>query len=197
MLHQQFLPMAEQNRLRFECDIAPNVPDTFISDELRLNQILRNLLVNAFKFTENGSVKLIVRPEMGTAAADNGAQGIRLIRMWNSVSWGVPGPVKRPIAVQRISFTVTDTGIGIDPEKQQMIFEAFQQEDGAINRKYGGTGLGLSISLQLARLLGGTLALKSVKGQGSSFTLHVPVKPDAGTVAAAGGTESLIGHPKK
>jgi two-component system chemotaxis sensor kinase CheA len=152
------------------------------TDALRVNQILRNLLVNAFKFTEKGSVKLIVRVEGGSPTVEPGPHGRRRIRNWNPSSWG--RPATRPLPPQRIAFTVTDTGIGIDSAKQQLIFEAFRQEDGAINRKYGGTGLGLSISLQLARLLGGSLTLRSAKGKGSSFTLHLPVRPPAAKTEA-------------
>ncbi|MFC5651362.1 ATP-binding protein [Paenibacillus solisilvae] len=175
-LHQQFHPLAEQKKLDFEIDIGPGVPHMIKTDALRLNQILRNLLVNAFKFTETGSIKLIVRFEGGhSAALEPIASGRQWMRNLNPVSWGIP--VKKRIPAQRITFMVADTGIGIDPEKQQLIFEAFRQEDGAINRKYGGTGLGLSISLQLSRLLGGSLSLDSVKGEGSKFMLKLPIMP--------------------
>jgi len=179
MLHQQFIPMADQKKVAFETAIAPNVPASLQTDALRVNQILRNLLVNAFKFTEKGSVRLTVRMEGGAPGIEPGPQGRRRILNWNPATWVRPA-ARPPMVPQRVAFTVHDTGIGIEPEKQQVIFEAFQQEDGAINRKYGGTGLGLSISLQLARLLGGTLTLKSEKGKGSSFTLHLPVRPPSG-----------------
>ncbi|MCQ6562474.1 ATP-binding protein [Paenibacillus mendelii] len=175
LLHQQYLPLADQKKLAFETDISASVPVTLMTDALRVNQILRNLLVNAFKFTETGSVKLTVRLEGGAKAIESGQPGKGRTRTWNLASWG--RHAARPIPPQRISFTVADTGIGIEPEKQELIFEAFRQEDGAINRKYGGTGLGLSISLQLARLLGGSLKLKSEKNKGSSFTLYLPMKP--------------------
>ncbi|UVI30839.1 ATP-binding protein [Paenibacillus spongiae] len=175
LLHLQFQPMADQKKLAFEADISPHVPDTLVTDALRVNQILRNLLVNAFKFTESGSVKLSVKPEGGAKAVESGRTGRRKAHTWNIAPWG--RQLARPLPPQRVSFTVTDTGIGIEPEKQELIFEAFRQEDGAINRKYGGTGLGLSISLQLARLLGGSLKLQSEKHSGSSFTLSLPVKP--------------------
>ncbi|MBW7461023.1 histidine kinase, partial [Paenibacillus sepulcri] len=145
MLHQQFMPIADQNKVSFELDIAPNVPASLQTDALRVNQILRNLLVNAFKFTEEGTVRLAVRLEGGAPSIEPGPQGRRRILNWNPATW--VRPAARPIAPQRVAFTVHDTGIGIEPEKQKVIFEAFQQEDGAINRKYGGTGLGLSISL--------------------------------------------------
>jgi signal transduction histidine kinase len=176
ILHQQFLPLAERKKLAFEIDIAPHVPLMIKTDALRLNQILRNLLVNAFKFTERGSIKLLVRFEGGHGSAlERTLPGRHWMRNLNLAAWGIP--VKKRIPAQRISFIVVDTGIGIEPEKQQQIFEAFAQEDGAINRKYGGTGLGLSISLQLSRLLGGSLSLESVKGEGSKFMLKLPMIP--------------------
>lgn len=176
ILHQQFLPLAEQKKLTFEIDIAPLVPHMIKTDALRLNQILRNLLVNAFKFTEEGGVKLLVRFEGGhSATLERVEPGRHWMRNWNPVAWGMP--MKKRIPVQRISFIVVDSGIGIDRDKQQLIFEAFTQEDGAINRKYGGTGLGLSISLQLSRLLGGSLSMESVKGEGSTFMLKLPIIP--------------------
>ncbi|MBW7476019.1 sensor histidine kinase [Paenibacillus oenotherae] len=177
MLHQQFQPVADQKKLDFEMKVAENVPGTIRTDALRVNQILRNLIVNAFKFTEQGSVKLHVGYEGGSAAIESGPQSSRRIRNWNPASWG--RPAIRPLVPPRVVFSVADTGIGIDPDKQQLIFEAFRQEDGAINRKYGGTGLGLSISLQLSRLLGGSLKLQSSKGEGSTFMLYLPVRPAA------------------
>lgn len=175
MLQQQFQPLADQKNLTFELDIASTVPGTIQTDVLRVSQILRNLIVNAIKFTEQGGVKLNVRYEGGSAVIESGVYGVRRIRNWNPASWG--RPVVRPSIPPQVAFTIEDTGIGIDSDKQQLIFEAFRQEDGAINRKYGGTGLGLSISLQLSRLLGGSLSLQSRKGEGSAFTLHLPVRP--------------------
>lgn len=176
-LHQQFLPVAAQKNVTFETEIAPQVPQAIYTDALRINQILRNLLANAFKFTEKGGVKLIVKADGGMPLEPSALKKRRL-RNWNPIAWGRPA-VRIPAPI-RISFSVVDTGIGIEPEKQQLIFEAFRQEDGSINRKYGGTGLGLSISLQLARLLGGTLALESHKGEGSKFTLRLPAGSSAG-----------------
>ncbi|MBP3966350.1 sensor histidine kinase [Paenibacillus lignilyticus] len=176
-LHQQFLPVAGQKKLLFETEISPAVPEAMQSDALRVNQILRNLLVNAFKFTESGSVKLVVKVE-GGVPIEPSALKKRTLRNWNPASWG--RPAVRVVPPQRILFSIIDSGIGIEAEKQQLIFEAFQQEDGSINRNYGGTGLGLSISLQLARLLGGTLSLESRKGEGSKFTLRLPVTPYGG-----------------
>ncbi|WP_079419837.1 sensor histidine kinase [Paenibacillus ferrarius] len=145
-IRQQFQPLADAQKLRFDITAAPDVPAMIRMDAQKLNQILRNLLMNAIKFTEQGSIKLEVEVRPHSDASAN---------------W--------------IVFTVEDTGIGIASDKQQLIFEAFQQGDGASNRKYGGTGLGLSISLQLAKLLGGTLSLQSEKDQGSRFSLSLPL----------------------
>ncbi len=118
-----------------------------VSDEQRIGQVLRNLLSNALKFTDEGSVRLGVGP---TDELD---------------------PLGRPYA---LAFTVTDTGIGIAQDKLRLIFEAFQQADGTTSRRYGGTGLGLSISREIARLLGGEIRVTSAEGEGSQFTLLLP-----------------------
>lgn len=140
-LSRVFQPVAGERRLDFEIDVAEDCPGAITTDRQRLEQILKNLLSNAFKFTEAGSVKLTVR-----ASGDD-----------------------------RISFAVTDSGIGIAEDQQAYIFEAFHQADGAISRKFGGTGLGLSISRELARLLGGSITLASKPGEGSTFTVTIPV----------------------
>jgi signal transduction histidine kinase/CheY-like chemotaxis protein/HAMP domain-containing protein len=135
-----FDPIAAEEGLRFEVDADPALPNTILTDEQRLEQILRNLLSNAFKFTERGSVTLSI----GSLSED------------------------------RVSFTVSDTGVGISPDKLQAIFEAFQQADGTTSRKYGGTGLGLSISRELARALGGEIQVSSTVGKGATFALILP-----------------------
>ena len=140
-LRQLFQPIAQEKKLDFAVEIAPECPRGIETDVQRLEQVLKNLLSNAFKFTEAGQVGLSI----GRAAEG------------------------------QIAFSVSDTGIGIAEEQQQSIFEAFHQADGTISRKYGGTGLGLSISRQLVRLLGGSIALKSRQGQGSTFTITIPV----------------------
>ena len=127
------------------------------TDEQRLQQILKNLLSNAFKFTEKGSVSVKIE-----RADEKETQGCSL--KGQSDTW--------------VKFSVTDSGIGIPKEKQRMIFEAFQQVDGAIMRKYGGTGLGLSISREFALLLGGICKVESQEGVGSTFTVIIPNLPD-------------------
>ena len=149
-----FRPIAEQKRLRFTVSIGPEVPQTVLTDEQRLHQILNNLLSNAFKFTESGSVELKISLETQVTRFES--QSLR----------------RAPAA---LAFAITDTGIGIPPEKQQIIFEAFQQADTSTSRMYGGTGLGLTISRELARLLGGEIHLRSVATVGSTFTLLVPM----------------------
>lgn len=143
-----FQPIAHQKNISFSVNIHADCPDMITTDRLRLEQVLKNLLSNAFKFTEKGSV------ELGIACAGN----------------------------EKISFAVKDSGIGIAPEHQKAIFEAFRQADGTISRKYGGTGLGLSISRQLARLLGGSIGLESTQGEGSVFTLTIPATYSAESV---------------
>ncbi|MBN1261999.1 MAG: response regulator, partial [Anaerolineae bacterium] len=130
-----------------------DVPGTIETDELRVSQIIKNLLANAIKFTETGEVRLeIVRPEPGT---DFGQSALEVSRT--------------------VSISVHDTGIGMTPEQQQIVFEAFRQADGSTSRKYGGTGLGLTISRELASRLGGYLTVHSEVGRGSTFTLCLPI----------------------
>jgi len=145
-----FAPVADQRRLTFEISVADDCPAAIDSDRQRLEQILKNLLSNAFKFTEKGKVRLAI----SRAGKD------------------------------RLALAVSDTGIGISAEQQESIFEAFRQADGTISRRYGGTGLGLSISRELARLLGGAITLQSQPGEGSTFTLTLPVVYDPAQVAA-------------
>ena len=149
-----FRHVAEGKGLDLSIEVAENLPaDTIITDAKRLQQVLKNLLSNALKFTEHGTVRL--RMERATSG-------------W-STNHAVLNRVKSVVA-----FSVTDTGIGIPQDKQRIIFEAFQQADGTTSRKYGGTGLGLSISRELTRLLGGEIRLQSAPGVGSTFTLYLP-----------------------
>ncbi|CAG9183543.1 response regulator [Cupriavidus respiraculi] len=150
-LERAFAPVAEQRNVAFRIERAPGVPASIVTDDQRLQQILRNLLSNAFKFTERGEVTL--------AMARDGDHAVR--------------------------FEVRDTGIGIPKDKQEIIFEAFQQADGTTSRRFGGTGLGLSISRQLAGLLKGSLSVASEPGVGSVFTLVLPVAFEAAEGAQA------------
>ncbi|MFF5447612.1 HAMP domain-containing protein [Streptomyces sp. NPDC012888] len=146
-----FRPLTTQKNLAFSLSTAPGVPVDLVTDDTRLRQVLRNLISNAVKFTERGSVELRIEP-----ATDE----------------ELPATVHRGGSV--LAFRVKDTGIGIAAEHLEAIFGAFQQADGTTNRKYGGTGLGLSISREIAYLLGGALTVDSVHGEGSTFTLYLP-----------------------
>jgi len=149
-----FKHVSENKNLRFSIQMDDTLPASLETDAQRLNQILKNLLSNAFKFTEKGEVRLRIYK-----AAHN----------WKQSHPGLDN-AKRVVA-----FEITDTGIGISKDKQNIIFEAFQQAEGSTSRKYGGTGLGLSISRGLADLLGGTIELESQVGKGSVFTLFLPI----------------------
>jgi HAMP domain-containing protein/signal transduction histidine kinase/CheY-like chemotaxis protein len=149
-----FHPVALQRNLEFTITAGPGTPQTVVTDRQLLEQILKNLLANAFKFTERGRVELhIDRPPAGVHYRTSALQ--------------------RAPAV--IAFSVADSGIGITPEQLEKIFEAFQQADASITRRYGGTGLGLTISREYARVLGGEIAVQSTPGVGSTFTLYLPL----------------------
>ncbi|HTG78894.1 MAG TPA: HAMP domain-containing protein [Sphingomicrobium sp.] len=161
-MERTFRQLASEKGLSFNVDFDEALPSTIRTDEKRLQQIVLNLLSNAFKFTARGGVTMSVR------TATEG--------------WTPSHPILREVD-QAIEISVSDTGIGIPQDKQKLIFEAFQQADGTTSRKYGGTGLGLSISREIARLLGGELQVRSVPGEGSTFTLYVPQHSFGGPLA--------------
>ena len=153
---------AENRQLSFNISVDENLARSMVTDSKRLQQVLKNLLSNAFKFTAEGGVRLSVSAALG--------------------GWSTDHPILNH-APAVVAFEVTDTGIGIPPEKQKLIFEAFQQADAGTSRKYGGTGLGLAISRELASLLGGEIHLRSAPGKGSTFMLYLPLKYSGPTVA--------------
>ncbi|HEY8025891.1 MAG TPA: HAMP domain-containing protein [Burkholderiaceae bacterium] len=152
-VERTFRHMAEAKRLEFSIDLMDGLPPAIVTDTTRLQQVLKNLLANAFKFTARGRVSLSIGPVTS--------------------GWTVDHPALAT-AERVLAFVVSDTGVGIAGDKLQLIFEAFQQADGSTARKYGGTGLGLSISRELARLLGGEIRVESMVGAGSTFTLFLP-----------------------
>ena len=166
-MERTFRQLAADKGLEFDVKFDPKLPAEIRTDEKRLQQVVLNLLSNAFKFTSEGRVTLSVR------CAESG--------------WSSNHPVLRSVD-RAIEISVSDTGIGIPQEKQRLIFEAFQQADGTTSRKYGGTGLGLSISREIARLLGGELQVRSQPGKGSTFTLFIPLEAAAVAAPADFGT---------
>ena len=164
LLHQNFDHVAVKKGLTFNVEKDSNVPNILFTDHQRFQQILKNLLSNAFKFTHEGAISVHIK----------NAEKERINKL-----------VHTEITDEWVEISVKDTGIGISKEKQRLIFEAFQQGDGATERKYGGTGLGLSISRELAKLLGGWVFVKSEEGKGSIFTLLIPNLPSGIDVSLA------------
>ena len=189
-VERTFRHVAEAKSVGFSVSArSERSPASVLTDAKRLQQVLKNLLSNAFKFTQRGQVTLTV--------------GLRRLRA---------GASERGLTTGRarvLAFSVSDTGIGIPADKQQIIFEAFQQADGSTSRKYGGTGLGLAISRELSRLLGGEIRLVSTPGQGSTFTLYLPdvypprsgrgktAQPSATDTTAGRGEQALIGAEER
>ena len=176
MVARPFRHEADTRQLSFEVHVDPNLGRSITTDTKRLQQVLKNLLSNAFKFTAQGGVRLNVSAALG--------------------GWSAEHPVLSQ-APAVVAFEVTDTGIGIPLEKQKIIFEAFQQADASTSRKYGGTGLGLAISRELASLLGGEIHLRSTPNSGSTFTLYLPVRyvgPTAAVHAAIAAAAPAAQH---
>ncbi|MBA3579451.1 MAG: response regulator, partial [Gemmatimonadaceae bacterium] len=175
---RNFRQVAEQKDLVLETEVKSGLPQYMYTDGQRLQQVIKNLVANAIKFTEKGKVTFSIRPaEPGRRYLSQSLQS----------------------ATSVVAFTVTDTGIGIPRDKQRLIFEAFQQADGTTNRKFGGTGLGLSISREIARILGGEIRVESEAGKGSTFTLFLPEKyhPEPGTEHSFQDEASVLEPPAK
>ncbi len=169
-MQRQFELTAESKGVQFIINVADDVPEIMRTDRKRLSQLLTNLLSNAFKFTEKGSVQLIVSRLAGTA---------------------IGGQISRGA----LQFQIIDTGIGISKDKHDLVFEAFRQADGSIKRKYGGTGLGLAICRQLSELLGGHIDLQSTPGEGSIFTVDLPIAYEGKRELPVSDATALLTNP--
>jgi CheY-like chemotaxis protein len=174
-LEQVFRPIADQQALNFVVTLDEGAPESMTTDEHRVQQILKNLLSNALKFTERGTVTLRVGPAPAGARFTN---------------------PHLSSAADVVVLSVSDTGIGIKSDQLMVIFEAFQQADGTTSRRYGGTGLGLSISREIARLLGGEIQVTSSPGEGSTFSLLLPVMSAVpSTLPATGPADRALSAP--
>ncbi|WP_129718140.1 response regulator [Pedobacter sp. SYP-B3415] len=172
-----FDEVAKNKKIDFSIELAADLPDRIVSDKTRLEQIIKNLLSNAFKFTpEQGKITVSIAP------ADQ-----------NTI---YHHPETSSNGADMVAIAVRDSGIGIPEDKQQLIFEAFKQADGSTNRKYGGTGLGLSISRELSRLLGGEIQVSSEPGRGSTFTLFIPAKLAEVTEAEENNSQTPVRKPE-
>jgi HAMP domain-containing protein/CheY-like chemotaxis protein/signal transduction histidine kinase len=172
MVARPFRHEAETRQLSFDVHVDANLGRSIVTDSKRLQQVLKNLLSNAFKFTGQGGVRLDISAALGGWTADH------------------PVLSQAPAVV---AFEVSDTGIGIPVEKQKIIFEAFQQADASTSRRYGGTGLGLAISRELSNLLGGEIHLRSAPGVGSTFALYLPLRYVGPTAAARAASAAPTG----
>lgn len=170
-INDMFNALAKEKGISFSVQVLEGIQEHLRTDRIRIEQVLKNFLSNAFKFTEKGKVELIIR-----TTSEEEATKMRI----NAANF--------------ISFEVKDSGIGIPAEKHAMVFEAFQQADGSTRRKYGGTGLGLSISREIARMLGGDILLESEAGKGSSFTMVIPY--DSSAIALDSSSTSFNGFNK-
>ncbi len=170
-IEQIFRHIAEQKSIKFEIRIDEKLPQTMVTDAHRLYQILTNLISNAFKFTEQGSVELVIHP-------------VDKFKKFSSANL--------PLNLNLIAFAVKDTGIGISADKQSLIFEAFQQVDGNTSLKYAGTGLGLTISREIAGLLGGWIEVQSAPCAGSVFILYLPQDYTRVEVTSSGQKTHLV-----
>jgi HAMP domain-containing protein/signal transduction histidine kinase/CheY-like chemotaxis protein len=173
-VERTFRHVAESKGVEFTIELSPDLPKSVFTDSKRLQQVIKNLLSNSFKFTHQGRVSLMVEPARDGWSPEN-------------------DELNRAPTV--LTFSVSDTGIGISHDKQQIIFEAFQQADGSTSRKYGGTGLGLAISREISRLLGGEIRLYSSPGKGSTFTLYLPQTyvPQKSSRKSIGASENING----
>lgn len=179
--------IAEERGVEFTITAADNLPASIVTDQQRVEQILKNLLSNAFKFTTEGSVRLDIAMTGGGQPDGNGGKADGDLAP--SAGGIDPG--------QAVAISVADTGIGMTPEQQKIVFEAFQQADGSTSRQYGGTGLGLTISRELAAQLGGRIDLESTFGKGSTFTLVLPIgKPKTPTPSNWKNLEPARPHPQ-
>jgi signal transduction histidine kinase/CheY-like chemotaxis protein/HAMP domain-containing protein len=175
-LEREFRLVADQHGVRFTVDMSAGIPAVIETDPGRLRQVLKNLLANAFKFTDRGEVALRIGPPDADWRPADG-------------QLGAAGPV--------IAFGISDTGIGIAPGMQERMFEAFAQADGTSARQHGGTGLGLSISRELVGLLGGEMGLTSTLGEGSTFTVYLPLRPDGHGSVNPGDVVPVVAHPSR
>jgi CheY-like chemotaxis protein/nitrogen-specific signal transduction histidine kinase len=162
-LLREYQPMASAKGLNYSIDLSSDAPASVVTDPQRLRQVLKNLLTNAFKFTEQGEVRVHIGEATGG---------------WSRATTSL---VEAPGV---IAFSVSDTGIGIDPEHQERIFEPFSQVDGSTARIYGGTGLGLSISRDLVTLLGGEITISSALDRGTTFSVYLPLRSPPGVEEA-------------